>query len=170
MSWKEEGRKIAEGKWIRFTAATPSREITFVGEPTQVTKVSQSGPGKGETYKRMSFPVTVDGENKLLEPNISLLNQLMDEDDIEPLLGRTLLIKCLDLEGKRNWAIRPIGRQADVTRTWAEDDKEKDKAKFMEGVEQQKKKRTRKPKVEPEEVADVQDDQSESQADGEPES
>jgi len=94
----------------------------------------------------------------------------MDEDDIESIFGRTLLIKCLDLATFRNWSIRPIGRQADVTRTWTEDDR--DKAKFMEGVEQQKemKKRTRKPKVEPEEVADVQDDQSKNQANGEPES
>jgi hypothetical protein len=118
----------------------------------------------------MSFEVRIDGEDKVLEPNRSLLTQLMDEDDIEPIFGRTLLIKCLDLATFRNWSIRPVGRQVDVTRTWTGEDKDKDKDKFMEGIEQQKKKRTRKPRVAPEEVPNVQDDQSESQADGEQES
>jgi hypothetical protein len=170
MSWQEEGRKLAEGKWVRFTPEKPARTLTFVEEPKKVKKEVQQGERKGEKFEQLSFPVEEDGESRVLEPNRSLLTQLLDEDNIESIVGRTFFIKCLDLTSKRNWSIRPVGKQADVTRTWTGEDKDTDKAKFMEGVEQKKKKRTRKPKVEPEEVADVQDDQSQSQADGEPES
>jgi hypothetical protein len=170
MSWQEKAKKLAEGKWIRFSAEQPLIEITFCGEPNEVTKTVQQGDRKGETYIQMSFPVRVDEADRILEPNKSLLRQIVAEDEIESIIGRTVLIKCLDLKSMREWSIRPMGKQADVTRTWAGEDKDKDKAKFMEGVEQQKKKRTRKPKTMPEEVPNVENDQSENQADGEQES
>lgn len=169
MSWKEEGRKLVEGRWIRFTAAQPSRETTFLGEPTKVTKTVQQGERKGEKYVQMSFLVRVDGEEKVLEPNRSLLTQLMDEDDIEPIVGRTLLIKCLDLVAFRNWSIRPIGRQSDVERSWAGDSKEQFKEKVAEHVATEKKKRTRKSKIVLEEVTDGQANEGENEVDGEPE-
>ena len=170
MSWQEKAKRLAEGKWIRFSVEQPLIEITFCGEPNEVTKTVQQGDRKGETYTQMSFPVRVDEADRILEPNKSLLRQIVAEDEIESIIGRTVLIKCLDLKSMREWSIRPMGKQADVTRTWKEDDKEQFKEKVAEHQEKEKRKRTRKPKAISEEVMNVEDDQSESQADGEPES
>ena len=102
-NWRNKGKKLAQGKWIRFDEATPKWVITFVGEPTVVEKTAHTGPNKGETYEVLSFPIEVDGEDKILEPNRSLLLVMMDEDEDEEIIGRTFMIKCLDLKNKRSW-------------------------------------------------------------------
>jgi hypothetical protein len=53
------------------------------------------------------FPV--DGEEKILSvTQRSLLRQLIEEEETEPLPGRTLMIKCLDLKSKKEWKIREV--------------------------------------------------------------
>ena len=167
-SWTVKAKKIAAGKWIRFDAANPQHTLTFVGEPEEVTKTSQQGPTKGETYKQMSFPVLLDGEEKILEPNKSLLTQLIEEDEEEPIIGAELLIKCLNPEKKTQWKIRRIAKGKDQitgyeskrepTVTTAESMEEegravmeeaKDKEKFMEEVKKVKQKKTKKVTEEP---------------------
>ena len=101
--WKAKAKKMMQGKWIRFDAETPAWTVTFEDEPEVVTKTAQTGPNKGETYEQMSFPVSVEGEPKLLEPNRSLLAYIVDEDTQEDIIGRSFIIKCLDLKGKRQW-------------------------------------------------------------------
>ena len=162
-SWTAKAKKIAAGKWIRFDAANPQHTLTFIGEPEEVEKVSQQGPTKGETYKQMSFPVLLDGEEKILEPNKSLLTQLIEEDEEEPIIGAELLIKCLNPEKKTQWKIRRIaGSHADI-QTWKKQKKpepeeeeteeqlderlsrdKKDKEKFMEGVKKTRAKKAKK--------------------------
>ena len=164
MGWTKEAKKLAAGKWIRFDAANPQHVLTFIGEPTKVEKVSQMGPSKGEVYYQMSFPVLLDGDEKILEPNRSLLTQLIEEDEEQSIIGAEFLIKCLNPEKKTQWKLRRIAGagsgiesykkkaepdQEDETEPEASapdsEEKEKDKAKFMEGVE--KKKAARKKKV-----------------------
>jgi hypothetical protein len=171
-SWTVKAKKIAAGKWIRFDAANPQHTLTFVGEPEEVTKTSQQGPTKGETYKQMSFPVLLDGEEKILEPNKSLLTQLIEEDEEEPIIGAELLIKCLNPEKKTQWKIRRIAKGKDQITAYeskkepeiepedeeleeiAQDSQEsKDKEKFMEGVKKTKAKREKKEKEPSEEEA-----------------
>ena len=106
--WKSKAKKMMQGKWIRFDADTPAWTITFEGEPQVVEKTAQTGPNKGETYEQMSFPVSVDGEPKLLEPNRSLLAYIVDEDNQEDIIGRSFIIKCLDLKGKRQWKMTEV--------------------------------------------------------------
>lgn len=163
LSWREKAKKIAAGKWIRFDAANPQHTLTFVGEPEEVTKTSQQGPTKGETYKQMSFPVLLDGEEKILEPNKSLLTQLIEEDEEEPIIGAELLIKCLNPEKKTQWKIRRIAKGKDQISAYEEKRKtepkdednqseerakdteeNKDKEKFMEGVKKVQKKKEKK--------------------------
>ena len=164
MGWTTKAKKIAAGKWVRFDAATPQHVVTFIGEPEEVEKESQQGPTKGEKYKQRSFPVLVEGEEKKLEPNRSLLVQLIEEDEEEEIIGAEFLIKCLNPDKKTQWKLRRIAGagsgiesykkkaepdQEDETEPEASapdsEEKEKDKAKFMEGVE--KKKAARKKKV-----------------------
>jgi len=108
MSWKADAKKVAAGKWIRFDSATPQHTLIFVGEPKKVEKESTLPGSKGEIYFQMSFPVEEDGEAKILEPNKSLLTQLIEEDDEEDIIGAEFLIKCLNPEKKTQWKIRRI--------------------------------------------------------------
>ena len=162
-SWTKAAKKIAAGKWVRFDAATPALTITFIGEPKEVEKVSQQGPTKGEHYTQMSFPVLVDGDERILEPNKSLLTQLIEEDEEEPIIGAELYIKCLNPEKKTQWKIKRIKTGIDNTEQWKkqkpaeqeEDETEeqldeklsrdtKDKDKFMEGMKKHKEKKAKK--------------------------
>lgn len=164
MGWTTKAKKIAAGKWVRFDAATPQHVVTFIGEPEEVEKESQQGPTKGEKYKQMSFPVLVEGEEKKLEPNRSLLVQLIEEDEEEEIIGAEFLIKCLNPDKKTQWKLRRIagtgsGIESYVKETKPAEEEEneqeanaqeseqeaKDKAKFMREVE--KKKAARKKKV-----------------------
>lgn len=108
MSWKSDAKKVAAGKWIRFDSSTPQHTLLFVGEPKKVEKESTLPGSKGEIYFQMSFPVEEDGESKILEPNKSLLTQLIEEDDEEDIIGAEFLIKCLNPEKKTQWKIRRI--------------------------------------------------------------
>lgn len=80
MAWRDKARKVAAGKWIKFDAQNLMWEIYFKEDPTEVKKTVVQGDRKGEEYSEMSFPVVVDGEDRILEPNKSLLRQLLDED------------------------------------------------------------------------------------------
>lgn len=110
--WREKAKRIAAGKWVRFDAQTPQHTILFTAEPTEVIKTSQQGPSAGEKYRQMSFPVVVDGDERLLEPNKSLLTQLIAEDEEEAIIGQELVIKCLNPEKKTQWRIRRIAQSA----------------------------------------------------------
>lgn len=168
MGWQKSAKRIAAGRWVRFDADSPSVELTFLGEPSEVEKVASMGDRKGEKYKVMSFPVLVDGDEKILEPNSSLLNALLDEDSEEEIIGGTFLIKCLNLKSKREWKIRRMKSDEEGIENWkgskkeekpaktkeeeaeeADEEEKKKKAKFMEGVE--KKKKAAKQKKETEE-------------------
>ena len=169
MGWTTKAKKIAAGKWVRFDAATPQHVVTFIGEPEEVEKESQQGPTKGEKYKQMSFPVLVEGEEKKLEPNRSLLVQLIEEDEEEEIIGAEFLIKCLNPDKKTQWKLRRIAgagsgiesyhkpapqpaepAQEEATTADNEEEIAKDKEKFMEGVEKTKAKKQKKPKAETE--------------------
>ena len=162
-NWTKEAKKVAAGKWIRFDSQQPSHVLTFYAEPTKVTKVSQMGPTKGEEYTQMSFPVLLDGEEKVLEPNRSLLTQLIEEDEESPIIGAELLIKCLNPEKKTQWKIRRISGEGSGIESYRkptpaareeepEEEPEpvkevpadKDKEKFMEGVKKTKAKKKEK--------------------------
>ena len=162
-NWTKSAKKIAAGKWIRFDAQNPQHTLMFVGEPQVVEKVSQMGLSKGEKYSQMSFPVLLDGEEKILEPNRSLLTQLIEEDEEETIIGAELLIKCLNPEKKTQWKIRRIARGHGDIQTWekqkkpepeeeeeeeAEEKKpaqdSKDKEKFMAEVKKRKVKKAKK--------------------------
>ena len=164
-SWTAKAKKIAAGRWIRFDAANPQHTLIFIGEPEEVEKVSQQGPTKGEKYKQMSFPVLLDGEEKILEPNKSLLMQLIEEDEEEPIIGAELLIKCLNPEKKTSWKIRRIAKSKDQITAYESKKKpdtepeneeleeipqyylgSKDKEKFMEGVTETRAKKENKEK------------------------
>jgi len=168
-SWTAKAKKIAAGKWVRFDAANPQMVVTFVGEPEEVEKESQQGPTKGEKYKQMSFPVLVEGEEKRLEPNRSLLVQLIEEDEEEPIIGAAFLIKCLNPDKKTQWKLRRISGscsgiesyrkpvpqpvepdQEEETEAAQEEEIAKDKEKFMEGVKKTKAKKQKKPDEETE--------------------
>jgi len=168
-AWTKEAKKLAAGKWIKFDAANPQHVVTFIGEPTKVEKVSQMGPSKGEVYYQMSFPVLLEGDEKILEPNRSLLTQLIEEDEEQSIIGAEFLIKCLNPEKKTQWKLRRIAgsgsgiesyhkpvpqstepAQEEETEADQEEEKTKDKEKFMAGVEKTKTKRQKKPTAETE--------------------
>lgn len=107
-NWRDKAKRIAAGRWVRFDAQNPQYTVLFIAEPTEVTKTSQQGPSAGEKYKQMSFPVVVDGDERILEPNKSLLTQLIAEDEEEAIIGQELIIKCLNPEKKTQWRIRRI--------------------------------------------------------------
>ena len=117
----------------------------------------------------MSFPVLLDGEEKVLEPNRSLLTQLIEEDEESPIIGAEFLIKCLNPEKKTQWKIRRISGAGSGIESYSkptpaareeepEEEPEpvkevpadKDKEKFMEGVKQTKAKKEKKAKKEAE--------------------
>lgn len=167
MGWTKEAKKLAAGKWIKFDAANPQHVVTFIGEPTKVEKVSQMGPSKGEVYYQMSFPVLLDGDEKILEPNRSLLTQLIEEDEEQSIIGAEFLIKCLNPEKKTQWKLRriagsgsgiesyhkpkePAGEEEHEEEAGSQDpnEKDKDKEKFMEEVEKKKAARKKKEKAE----------------------
>ena len=116
--WRKQAKKLMTGKWLKFDAENPAWTVTFQGEPQVVDKTAQQGPNAGEVYQQMSFPVEVNEEPRLLEPNRSLLAYIMDEDSTEDIMGRTFLIKCLDLKGKRQWKMIEQGRGVAST-SWA---------------------------------------------------
>ena len=178
--WTAEAKKVAAGKWVRFDVANPIHTLTFLGEPEKVQKTSQQGPTAGEKYFQMSFPVLLDGEEKILEPNRSLLTQLIEEDEEETIIGAELMIKCLNPEKKTQWKIRRIAGSHEDIQTWkkqkkpepeeeeeeeAEEKKpaqdSKDKEKFMAGV---KKVRAKKAKKEPEPAEPESEDNDDGSA------
>ena len=184
-NWTKSAKKIAAGKWIRFDAQNPQYTLMFVGEPQVVEKVSQMGPSKGEKYNQMSFPVLLDGEEKILEPNRSLLTQLIEEDEEETIIGAELLIKCLNPEKKTQWKIRRIAGSHEDIQTWkkqqkpAKEEEEeeeeeekkpvndtKDKEKFMEGVKKTRAKKQKKEET-PTEKESGTDDNGSAEAAGE---
>jgi hypothetical protein len=131
MSWQQEAEGVAEGNWVKFTATKADRILTIVGEPTKKKKESTIQGKKGEFYYQMSFPVEIDGEEKLLEPNKSLLTLLLAEDRIEPIIGRPIRIICNDPETKKSWMIRPVADQRTVTRSWSGDEKREPEAQLQ---------------------------------------
>ena len=111
------------------------------------------GERKGEVYNAYEFPVEVEGEEKILSvTQRSLLRQLIEEEEEEPLPGRTLMIKCLDLKTKKEWKIREVKAEGsletwkgkekvkkDIEESLAKDearekDTDKDKEKFKKEV------------------------------------
>lgn len=179
-NWRNKGKKLAQGKWIRFDEATPKWVITFVGEPTVVEKTAQTGPNKGETYEVLSFPIEVDGEDKILEPNRSLLLVMMDEDEDEEIIGRTFMIKCLDLKNKRSWKMveqeAPLTPKKKSKRNKAEEEEEeeeieeekpaeeeeKEKKKFKAEVAKRTAARKKKEKAKAGDESDVSQDEEKS--------
>lgn len=139
MSWQTEAKKVAAGKWVRFDATTSSHSLLFIANPKKVQKESTQKGREGEVYFQMSFPVQEDGEDRILEPNKSLLTQLLEEDADEQIIGRELLIKCLDPPTNRAWRIRPVG-QGITKPTWTgkkeEPDEEEKSTKYA--VDRQK--------------------------------
>ena len=118
MSWTKQAKKDAVGKWIKFDEEHPSWTMTFLGDPKIVEKVSTMGERKGEVYNAYEFPVEVEGEDKILSvTQRSLLRQLIEEEEEEPLPGRTLMIKCLDLKTKKEWKIREVKAEGSLE-TW----------------------------------------------------
>ena len=153
MSWTKQAKKDAVGKWIKFDEEHPAWTCLFLGDPKIVEKVSTMGERKGEVYNAYEFPVEVEGEEKILSvTQRSLLRQLIEEDEEEPLPGRTLTIKCLDLKTKKEWKIREVKAEGSLE-TWKgkkepkkeeetqekeetpdTEEKEKDKEKFKKEV------------------------------------
>lgn len=118
MSWTKQAKKDAVGKWIKFDEEHPAWTCLFLGDPKIVEKVSTMGERKGEVYNAYEFPVEVEGEDKILSvTQRSLLRQLIEEEEEEPLPGRTLMIKCLDLKTKKEWKIREVKAEGSLE-TW----------------------------------------------------
>ena len=118
MSWTKQAKKDAVGKWIKFDEEHPAWTVLFMGDPKIVEKVSTMGERKGEVYNAYEFPVEVEGEEKILSvTQRSLLRQLIEEEEEEPLPGRTLMIKCLDLKTKKEWKIREVKAEGSLE-TW----------------------------------------------------
>lgn len=118
MSWQSKAKKMARGKWVRFDANEPIHTILFTGEPQIVEKTSTIGNRKGEKYEQLSFPVEEDGEDRILEPNMSLLRLLLEEEEEEPIVGRKFKIKCLDVQNKREWKITEVAGDG-IKQSWA---------------------------------------------------
>ena len=145
--WRKQAKKLMTGKWLKFDAENPAWTVTFQGEPQVVEKTAQQGPNAGEVYQQMSFPVEVNDEPKLLEPNRSLLAYIMDEDSMGDIIGKTYIIKCLDLKGKRQWKMIEQGKGI-ASKSWAgekkphveEEEPEKPKKKPRAGADKDKEK------------------------------
>ena len=133
MSWTKQAKKDAVGKWLKFDEDHSAWTMTFLGDPKIVEKVSTMGERKGEVYNAYEFPVEVEGEEKILSvTQRSLLRQLIEEEEEEPLPGRTLMIKCLDLKTKKEWKIREVKAEGSLE-TWK--GKEKVKKELEESIE-----------------------------------
>jgi len=177
MGWTKQAKKDAVGKWIKFDEEHPAWTCLFLGDPKIVEKVSTMGERKGEVYNAYEFPVEVEGEEKILSvTQRSLLRQLIEEEEEEPLPGRTLMIKCLDLKTKKEWKIREVkaegsleswkGKKADAGEAEkkdksappADDEKDKDKAKFKEEVAKRTAARRKPKKTETESTQDATED------------
>ena len=174
MSWTKQAKKDAIGKWIKFDEEHPAWTVLFMGDPKIVEKVSTMGERKGEVYNAYEFPVEVEGEEKILSvTQRSLLRQLIEEEEEEPLPGRTLMIKCLDLKTKKEWKIREV-KAAGSLETWKgkketkeeevaqekeeaqdTDEKKKDKEKFKKEVAKRTTARGKAEKKEPEVTTDA---------------
>lgn len=185
MGWTKQAKKDAVGKWIKFDEEHSSWTVLFLGDPKIVEKVSTMGERKGEVYNAYEFPVEVDGEEKILSvTQRSLLRQLIEEEEEEPLPGRTLMIKCLDLKTKKEWKIREVKAEGSLE-SWKgkkqtkeepepvekkpedeETEKAKDKAKFMQEVEKRKR-APRKPKKETTEIVNDATEKRETEETGE---
>lgn len=185
MSWTKQAKKDAVGKWLKFDEEHSSWTCLFLGDPQIVEKVSTMGDRKGEKYNAYEFPVEVDGEEKILSvTQRSLLRQLIEEEEEEPLPGRTLMIKCLDLKSKKEWKIREVKAEGSLE-TWKgkkqtkeepepeekqaeneDEEKKKDKAKFMQEVEKRKK-APKKQKKETTETTENATEEREAEASGE---
>ena len=125
MSWTKQAKKDAVGKWIKFDEDHSAWTCLFLGDPKIVEKVSTMGERKGEVYNAYEFPVEVEGEEKILSvTQRSLLRQLIEEEEEEPLPGRTLMIKCLDLKTKKEWKIREVKAEGSLE-TWKGKEKPK---------------------------------------------
>lgn len=184
-NWRNKGRKIAEGKWIRFDAAMKERDITFLAEPEVVEKTVQNGDRKGETYEAMSFKVECDGEDKILEPNRSLLTILMDEDEDCSIIGETFRIKSINAPKNTSWRVTRISdnpleestKKKKKPEPEDEDDEEeekaieeakaKEKAKFKKEVEKRTKARAKKKAEAKEEEEHGEEDRASKGAGGE---
>ncbi|DBA35241.1 TPA_asm: hypothetical protein vir530_00017 [dsDNA virus vir530] len=119
MGWTKQAKKDAVGKWIKFDEEHPAWTVLFMGDPKIVEKISTMGERKGEAYNAYEFPVEVEGEGKILSvTQRSLLRQLIEEEETEPLVGRTLMIKCLDLKTKKEWKIREV-KAPGIGQDWA---------------------------------------------------
>ena len=177
MGWTKQAKKDAVGKWIKFDEEHPAWTCLFLGDPKIVEKVSTMGERKGEVYNAYEFPVEVDGEEKILSvTQRSLLRQLIEEEEEEPLPGRTLMIKCLDLKTKKEWKIREVkaegsleswkGKKSDTGEAEkkekstppADDEKDKEKEKFKKEVEKRTAARRKAKKTEPETTQDATED------------
>ena len=174
MGWTKQAKKDAVGKWLKFDEEHPSWTMLFLGDPQVVEKVSTMGDRKGEKYNAYEFPVEVEGEEKILSvTQRSLLRQLIEEEEEEPLPGRTLMIKCLDLKTKKEWKIREV-KAAGSLETWKgkketkeeevaqekeeaqdTDEKKKDKEKFQKEVAKRTTARRKAEKKEPEVTTDA---------------
>ena len=179
-NWRKKAKKLTQGKWIRFDESTPKWVVTFVGEPTVVEKTAQSGPNAGEKYEVMSFPIEVDGEDKILEPNRSLLLVMSDEDEDDEIIGKTFLIKCLDLKNKRSWKMveqeAPLTPKKKSKNNKAEEEEEeeeieeekpaeeeeKEKKKFKAEVAKRMAARKKKEKAKAGDESDVSQDEEKS--------
>lgn len=163
MGWTKQAKKDAIGRWIKFDEEHPSWTVTFLADPQIVEKTSTMGDRKGEKYNSYEFPVEADGEEKILSvTQKSLLRQLVEEEEEEPLPGRTLQIKCLDLKTKKEWKIREV-KATGTVQSWAgKENDDKDKEKFMDGVEKKKASRKKKKEAEAENEIDARTDQAES--------
>ena len=169
MGWTRQAKKDAIGKWIKFDEEHPAWTVLFMGDPKIVEKVSTMGERKGEVYNAYEFPVEVEGEEKILSvTQRSLLRQLIEEEEEEPLPGRTLMIKCLDLKTKKEWKIREVKAEGSLE-TWkgkketpqdkddvlspeerASVDEAKDREKFKKEVSKRTTARRKAEKKEPE--------------------
>lgn len=144
MGWTKQAKKDAVGKWLKFDEEHPVWTMTFLGDPKIVEKISTMGERKGEAYNAYEFPVEVEGEEKILSvTQRSLLRQLIEEEEEEPLPGRTLTIKCLDLKTKKEWKIREVKGQLasfeDKKQVETEKEEEKEPEAIPEADDQDKK-------------------------------
>lgn len=183
MSWQKTAKEMAKGKWIKFDAESPNHTITFLSEPTVVTKESKIQGKEGETYEVMSFPVEEEGKDRILEPNKSLLRLIVEEDSEESIMGRTFLVKCLDVVRKQQWKIREVASEGKrvqdftarptlppaqaepeaITEAPAQDEKAKEK--FMQEVKKRTK-TTKARKPTKEEMQDIADAHREPEEEG----
>ena len=164
MGWTNQAKKDAVGRWIKFDEEHPSWTVTFLADPQIVEKISTLGDRKGEAYNSYEFPVQVEGEEKILSvTQKSLLRQLIEEEEEDPLPGRTLVIKCLDLKKKTQWKIKEVAAPDNITNWKGDKEVGQDKEKFMDGVKATKAKRKPKEKKEGENEADSKANEAESQ-------